>query len=78
VAKGDTLSSIAVHYNVSVASLKSANGITDERKLRVGQKLVIPAKSAAKTTTAATPKAKTAAPSAKAEPSFWDKVKSDF
>jgi len=72
VAKGDTLSSIAVHYNVSVASLKSANNITDERKLRVGQKLVIPtAKSAVKAT--ATP-----APAAKAEPGFWDKVKSDF
>ena len=71
VTKGDTLSSIAVHYNVSVASLKSANNITDERKLRVGRKLVIPsAKSAAKTTAAA--------PAAKAEPGFWDKVKSDF
>ncbi|MGB8353084.1 MAG: LysM peptidoglycan-binding domain-containing protein [Chthoniobacteraceae bacterium] len=78
VAKGDTLSSIAVHYDVSVASLKSANGITDERKLRVGQKLVIPAKSAVKNTTSTTPKARAAAPAAKPEPSFWDKIKSDI
>lgn len=77
VAKGDTLSSIAVHYDVSVASLKSANGIADERKLRVGQKLVIPAKSAVKPTTSTT-KARAAAPAAKPEPSFWDKIKSDI
>ena len=42
ITKGDTLSSIASHYKVSVASLKTANHITDERKLRIGQKLVIP------------------------------------
>lgn len=42
VASGETLSSIAEHHRVSVAALKTANHITDERKLRVGQKLVIP------------------------------------
>jgi len=42
ITKGETLSSIASHYKVPVASLKSANHITDERKLRIGQKLVIP------------------------------------
>jgi nucleoid-associated protein YgaU len=43
VAKGDTLTSIAALYKVSVADLKSANGIADERKLQAGQKLRIPA-----------------------------------
>jgi LysM repeat protein len=42
VTKGETLSSIAQEYKVSVASLKAVNNITDERKLRTGQKLVIP------------------------------------
>ena len=42
VAKGDTLTSIAARYRVTAADLKSANGIADERKLQVGQKLTIP------------------------------------
>jgi LysM repeat protein len=42
VATGETLSSIAGRYHVTVAALKSANHIVDERKLRIGQKLVIP------------------------------------
>jgi LysM repeat protein len=42
VVKGDTLTSIAGHYKVTVVALKKANHITDERKLRVGQKLNIP------------------------------------
>ena len=47
VAKGDTLTSIAARYGVTAADLKSANGIVDERKLQVGQKLTIPKRSAA-------------------------------
>ena len=47
VAKGDTLTSIAARYHLAAADLKSANGIVDERKLQVGQKLTIPAHSAA-------------------------------
>jgi LysM repeat protein len=43
VAKGETLSSIAVHYKVKVGALEKVNHITDDRKLQVGQKLVIPA-----------------------------------
>jgi LysM repeat protein len=43
VVKGETLSSIAGHYHVKVAALEKINHITDDRKLRVGQKLVIPA-----------------------------------
>ena len=42
VAKGDTLTSIAARYRVTAGDLKSANGIADERKLQVGQKLTIP------------------------------------
>ena len=43
VAKGETLTSIAKRYKVSVKSLTKANGIAKEATLRVGQKLVIPA-----------------------------------
>lgn len=42
VVKGDTLASIAAKYHVTVASLKSANNITDEKKLAVGHVLAIP------------------------------------
>jgi phosphomevalonate kinase len=42
VAKGETLSSIAAQYKVTVSALEKTNHITDERKLKVGQKLVIP------------------------------------
>jgi len=42
VGKGETLGGISAKYGVSVATLKSANGIKDERKLAVGQKLAIP------------------------------------
>lgn len=65
VTKGETLSSIALQYKVSVASLKTANNITDERKLRVGQKLVIPSPKAA-------PAEK------KSEPGFWDRLQNSF
>ena len=47
VAKGDTLTSIAARYRVTAVDLKSANGIADERKLQVGQKLTIPRNSPA-------------------------------
>ena len=42
VAKGETLSSIAKKYGVTVAALKSANHIQDERKLPAGQTITIP------------------------------------
>jgi hypothetical protein len=53
VIKGDTLSSIAAHYKVKVAALEKLNHITDDRKLRVGQKLVIPATGSIETRPAA-------------------------
>lgn len=42
VAAGETLGGIAAKHRVSVAAIKSANHIQDERKLRVGQTLIIP------------------------------------
>jgi len=42
VAKGETLTSIASHYGVSVTALKAANHNPDEKHLSVGQSLVIP------------------------------------
>ncbi|MFZ0710647.1 MAG: LysM domain-containing protein [Terrimicrobiaceae bacterium] len=42
VAKGETLTSIARQYKVSVNSLTRANNIAKDATLRVGQKLIIP------------------------------------
>jgi hypothetical protein len=54
VVKGETLSSIAAHYKVKVAALEKINHITDDRKLQVGQKLVIPGPEMRETQAAAT------------------------
>jgi lipoprotein NlpD len=54
VGRGDTLGAIAARYAVTVQALVAANRLPSERvKLRIGQRLVIPA--AAGATTAATP-----------------------
>jgi LysM repeat protein len=42
IAKGETLGGIAEKYGVSVAALKAANHIGDEKKLSVGKVLSIP------------------------------------
>ncbi len=42
VQPGDSLSSIAVRFNVNVNDLMSANGITDPNQLDAGQQLIIP------------------------------------
>ena len=42
VARGETLTSIAKHYKTSVFDLLKANKIEDDRKLQIGQTLVIP------------------------------------
>ena len=42
VKSGDTLSSIAARFGVTVTAIATANGITDRRLIRVGQVLVIP------------------------------------
>jgi LysM repeat protein len=44
VKAGETLSSISAQYGVSPQYLQGANHIRDERKLKVGQVLVIPVK----------------------------------
>jgi membrane-bound lytic murein transglycosylase D len=77
VKKGETLSSIALQYKVSVSSLKSANNITDERKLRVGQNLVIPMQKAGASETKSAPP-KSAEAGAKSEPGFWDRLENSF
>jgi LysM repeat protein len=46
VAAGETLGGIAAKHHVTVAALKTANDIQDERKLRVGQVLTIPSPAA--------------------------------
>lgn len=43
IATGDTLSSIAAKYKITVAELKAANPTVDEKKLQVTEKLTIPA-----------------------------------
>jgi LysM repeat protein len=43
VAKGETLTSIARRYHVSVDTLLRANHISKQATLQVGQKLTIPA-----------------------------------
>jgi N-acetylmuramoyl-L-alanine amidase len=42
IARGDTLSAIAKRYNVSIADLRSANGLNGS-VIKVGQRLKIPA-----------------------------------
>jgi len=46
VARGETLTSIAKHYNIPVAELQKTNKIQDERKLQIGQVINIPANKA--------------------------------
>jgi len=75
VAKGDTLSSIAAHYKVKVAGLEKINHITDDRKLQVGQKLVIPASESIETQPASESEQETPP---KESGGLWDRVKSSL
>jgi LysM repeat protein len=43
VVKGETLTSIAKQYNIPINELKTANKIENERKLQIGQVLILPA-----------------------------------
>lgn len=47
VRRGETLSSIARRYGVSVQALAAANGIGNINRIRIGQRLVIPGRGAA-------------------------------
>jgi murein DD-endopeptidase MepM/ murein hydrolase activator NlpD len=42
IHEGDTLATMANYYDVSVEAIAFANGLSDERALEMGQKLVIP------------------------------------
>jgi membrane-bound lytic murein transglycosylase D len=55
VARGETLSHIALRHGVSVAALRSANGNLDPRRLRAGQTLRIPGGSVVQASTRAAP-----------------------
>jgi len=46
VKAGETLGSIARHYGVRMGDLATANNIADPKRIRPGQELIIPAKSA--------------------------------
>lgn len=53
IVKGDSLWSIAKKHNITVKELTSANNIRSDAKLNLGQKLVIPGKTAPKATSTA-------------------------
>jgi LysM repeat protein len=42
IERGDSLSGIAWRYGTSVKALAAANGLTEDKKIRTGQELVIP------------------------------------
>lgn len=50
VAAGETLSTIARRYGTTIKAIASANGISDPNRIRVGQRLAIPASSGGSTT----------------------------
>ena len=58
VAKGETLTSIAKQHKVTISELQKLNHIENDRKLQIGQTLIIPgtpAAAAAAETTSASP-----------------------
>jgi LysM repeat protein len=46
IKKGDTLLAIARRFGVTVKALQEINGITDPRRLRISQEIIIPLKKA--------------------------------
>ena len=87
VLSGETLDSIAHRYKVRVVTLERVNHIVDARKLRIGQKLIIPVSETAVAAPAPAPEA-SAQPAPQPAPSaatgaqskqgdnLWDKLKS--
>ena len=55
IQKGDTLIPIARKFGVTVAAIQKANGITDPRRLRIGQEIIIPVEAAPGPTVVPTP-----------------------
>lgn len=62
VKSGDALSRIAARHKVSVKQVMDLNKISDPNKIRIGQKLIIPAKPGVTLHQPANPKAKPASP----------------
>lgn len=62
IKAGETLGTIAKKYQVKVGDIATANNIADPTKIRVGQTLKIPTKSATATKAATTKSATTAKP----------------
>jgi len=58
VVKGDTLTSVAKQYNITIAELQKANKDVNERKLQIGQTLNLPPNAQTKAPAAATPEPK--------------------
>jgi len=75
VVKGETLSSIAAHYKVTVPALEKVNHITDARKLRIGQDLVIPS-TATRESSVASPSPETSGTQSSDGGNLWDRIKS--
>ena len=44
VESGETLGKIAAAYGVTTAAIANANGLTNPNMIRVGQRLIIPAR----------------------------------
>jgi LysM repeat protein len=63
VKSGDTLTKIAAEFGATVKAIRSDNNLTTD-KIKVGQKLKIPAKASAPATVPATPSAPTPVPAA--------------
>jgi LysM repeat protein len=57
VRAGETLGSIARHYHVRLGDIAAANNIADPKRIRPGQELIIPGKSAAAAAKGGKPKA---------------------
>lgn len=58
VVKGDTLTSIAKQYGITIGDLQKANKEVNERKLQIGQSLKLPPNAQIKPTPSATPEPK--------------------
>jgi LysM repeat protein len=58
VVKGDTFTSVAKQYGISIADLQKANKEVNERKMQIGQSLNLPPNAQLKPTPTATPEPK--------------------
>ncbi|MEO5753872.1 MAG: LysM peptidoglycan-binding domain-containing protein [Chthoniobacterales bacterium] len=62
VAKGETLTSIAKQHKVTIDELQKLNHIENDRKLQIGQTLVIPGSATPASATSASPSPNATAP----------------